>query len=47
MQRFCEEGGRWVTFLGGKVEDVSGVSDVDDYEQVQSDKRIECVSEGV
>lgn len=47
VQRFCEEGGRWVTFLYEKVDVVIGVSDVDDHEQVQPDRRIECFSEDV
>jgi hypothetical protein len=47
VQRFCEEGGRWVTFLYEKVDVMDGVSDVDNHEQVQPDKRIECFSEGV
>ena len=47
MQRFCEEGGRWVTFLCEEMDGVSGVSDVDDHEQAQSDRRIECFSEDV
>ena len=47
VQRLCEEGGRWVTFLCEKTDGVSGVSDVDDNEQVQPDRRIECFSEGV
>ena len=47
VQRFCEEGGRWVTFLCEKIDGVSGVSDVDDHEQIQPDRRIECFSDGV
>jgi hypothetical protein len=47
VQRFCEEGGRWVTFLCEKMVGVSGVSDVDDHEQVQPDRRIECFSDNV
>ena len=47
VQRFCEEGGRWVTFLCEKMDGVSGVSDVDDHEQVQPDRRIECFSKDV
>lgn len=34
VQRLRGEGGRWVTFLCEKVGGVSGVSDVDDHEQV-------------
>jgi len=34
VQRFCEEGGRWVTFLYEKIDGMDGVSDVDDHEQV-------------
>ena len=47
VQRFCEEDGRWVTFLCEKMDGVSGVSDVDDHEQVQPDRRIECFFEDV
>ena len=47
VQRFCEEGGRWVTFLYEKMDGMDGVSDVDDHEQVQPDRRIECFSDGV
>jgi len=47
VQRLCEDGGRWVTFLCEKVDVVIGVSDVDDHEQVQPDRRIECFFEGV
>ena len=47
VQRLCGEGGRWVTFLCEEMEVVGGVSDVDDHEQVQPDRRIECFSECV
>jgi hypothetical protein len=47
VQRLCEEGGRWVTFLYEKMDVMDGVSDVDDHEQVQPDRRIGCFSEGV
>ena len=47
VQRLCGGGGRWVTFLCEKMDGVSGVSDVDDHEQVQPDRRIECFSEDV
>ncbi len=47
VQRLRGEGGRWVTFLCEKVDGVSGVSDVDDHEQVQPDRRIGCFSEDV
>ena len=47
MQRLCEEGGRWVTFLCEKIDGVSSVSDVNDHEQVQPDRRIECFFEDV
>jgi hypothetical protein len=47
VQRLCGEGGRWVTFLYEEMDGVNGVSDVDDHEQVQPDRRIECFSEDV
>ena len=40
-------GGRWVTCLYEKMDVRGGVSDVDDHEQVQPDRRIKCFSEGV
>ncbi len=47
VQRLCAEGGRWVTFLYEKMVGMDGVSDVDDHEQVQPGRRIECCSEDV
>ena len=47
VQRLCAEDGRWVTLLCEKMDEVCGVSDVDDHEQAQSDRRIECFSEDV
>ena len=47
MQRLRDGGGRLVTFLYEKMDGMDGVSDVDDHEQVQPDRRIECFSEGV
>ena len=47
VQRLCEEGGRWVTFLYERVDGMDGVSDVDNHEQVQPDRRIECFFEDV
>jgi len=34
VQRFCEEGGRWFTFLYEKMDGMDGVSDVDDHERI-------------
>ena len=34
VQRFCEEGGRWVTFLYEKMDVMGGVSDVGTHERV-------------
>ncbi len=47
VQRLCGRGGRWVTFLCEKMDGMDSVSDVDDHEQVQPDRRIECFFEGV
>ena len=47
VQRLRGGGGRWVTFLYEKMDVMDGVSDVDDHEQVQPDRRIECFSEDV
>lgn len=47
VQQLCGEGGRWVTFLYEKMDVRVGVSDVDDHEHVQPDRRIECFSEDV
>ena len=47
VQRLRGEGGRWVTFLCEKMDGMDGVSDVDDHEQVQPDRRIECFFECV
>ena len=34
VQRLCEEGGRWVTFLYEKMDAMGGVSDVGNHERV-------------
>ena len=47
VQRFCEDGGRWVTFLCEEMDEVNGVSDVDDHEQAQPDRRVGCFSDDV
>lgn len=43
----ADEGGGWVTLLCERMNVMGGVSDVDNHEQVQPDRRIKCFSEDV